>query len=111
MAAEPSIFHLNPDSDIVLVLKRAASEHGRVHVHTGEEIIEIGDVSTRAIERVEDETDPQESNSAANDPDADRDDDDPLLSILGIFASGEPNNDVAQDKYRYLAEAYLSERR
>lgn len=111
MAAEPSIFHLNPDSEIVLVLKRAASEHGRVHVHTGEEVIEIGDVSTRPIERVEDGSDPQESNNTANDSDEDRKEGDPLLSILGIFASGEPNNDVAQDKYRYLAEAYLSERR
>ena len=48
-------------------------------------------------------TNHDDSNSAR-----DSDGVDPLLSIIGIFSSGELN-DVAQDKYRYLAEAYLAE--
>ncbi len=111
MATEPSILHLSPDSDIVIVLKRAASEHRHVQVHTGEEVIEIGDVSTRTIESIEHDADPEESDQTSTSSDIDLAGDDPLLSILGVFASGEPNNDVAQDKYRYLAEAYLTERR
>lgn len=34
-------------------------------------------------------------------------DQDPLLNIFGSFASGGPD-DVAQDKYKYLAEAYVA---
>ncbi|MGH2505436.1 MAG: hypothetical protein ACRDID_23230 [Ktedonobacterales bacterium] len=31
--------------------------------------------------------------------------DDPLWALVGAGDSGEPNNDVARDKYRYIADA------
>lgn len=34
--------------------------------------------------------------------------DDPLWELVGAGSSGEPNNDVARNKYKYLADAYAS---
>ena len=34
--------------------------------------------------------------------------DEPLLDIVGMRASGEPGNDVARNKYKYVAEAIAS---
>ena len=39
---------------------------------------------------------------------SDQNDRAPLLGILGIFSSGELN-DVAQDKYRHIADAIYAE--
>ena len=34
--------------------------------------------------------------------------DDPMWALVGAFASGEPNNDVASNKHKYLADAIAS---
>lgn len=65
-----------------------------------------GRSSTRSTNRVED--DATQVIDIPGDAGEQGDNRDPILSILGIFSSGE-SNDVAEDKYRYLAEAYLRE--
>ena len=89
MAAGPNILHLSPDDDIVIALKRAAKNHQLVIVRTGEEVIEIGSISTH--------------------PDVDSDlcdDDEPdaILELIGILDSREPSN-IAEFKDQYLADA------
>lgn len=90
MVAQPNVLHLSPDDEVVLVLKRAASDHQLVLVNTGEEVIEIGAVSTRPAVAADDIGD-------ADEPDA-------ILELIGILESKEPSN-IAQCKDQYLADA------
>ena len=90
MAAEPTILHLSPDDDLVIAVKRVAKDRELVIVETGEEIIEISLVSTRAAGDETREVDGEE-------PDA-------ILKLIGILDSNEPSN-IAELKDQYIAEA------
>ena len=107
MAGSRMVVYISSESELGQVLREAAENGEPFIIDTDDAQYEV-DIHARVG------SDPR---VASNDVNADDDDGrdestedrDPLLSILGIFASGEPNNDVAQDKYRYLADAYLSE--
>ena len=90
MAPQPNVLHLSPDDELVVVLKRAARDHNLVIVDTGEEVIEIGSVSTRPADDEQAEIDDEE-------PDA-------MLELIGILESREPSN-IAECKDQYLADA------
>ena len=90
MAAQSNVLHLSPDDELVVVLKLAARDHNLVIVDTGEEVIEIGSVSTRPADGERDENEDEE-------PDA-------ILELIGILESREPSN-IAEFKDQYLADA------
>jgi hypothetical protein len=87
VAAEPKVVHISPDSELVLVLKRAAVDREPVLVDTGEQVFEIGDVSAR----------PAAIEEGAEEPDA-------ILNLIDIVDTSEPS-DIARYKDRYLADA------
>lgn len=89
VAARPSEFHLSPDDELVIALKRAARDHQLVLVNTGEEVIEIGAVSTRP---------------AAGEDAGDAEEPDAILELIGMLESREPSN-IARFKDEYLADA------
>ena len=108
MATAQTPIVISPDSELGIALKRASTEHEPVAIRIGDESYEVDVFESHT------DTDDEQHEAHANDDagcDESPEDRDPLLKVLGIFASGDPNNDVAQDKYRYLAEAYLSERK
>ena len=108
MATEQTPIVISPDSELGIALKRASTEHEPVAIRIGGESYQVDVFESHPA--TDDEQYEVHSNDDAGCAES-RESRDPLLEVLGIFASGEPNNDVAQDKYRYLAEAYLSERK
>ena len=108
MATDHSPIVISPDSELGIALKRASTEHEPVTIRIGDESYEVDVFESRTDTADEQYEVHADDNAGCDEPPENRD---PLLNVLGIFASGEPNNDVAQDKYRYLAEAYLSERK
>lgn len=107
MADSRVVVYINSESELGQVLREAAETGEPFIIDTDDAQYEIDIHTWLDAARPTVNDDPDSVDEGIDDV---REGDDPLLSILGIFASGEPNNDVAQDKYRYLAEAYLSER-
>jgi hypothetical protein len=87
VAAGPKVVHISPDSELVLALRRAAVDREPVLVDTGEQVFEIGVVSSRPVVTDED----------ADEPDA-------ILNLIDIVDTSEPS-DIARYKDQYLADA------
>lgn len=103
MAESRTVVYVSSESELAQALRNAAATGEPVTVDTDDAQYDV-DVHVRW------DADPKRSTGRASQPDEHEDEPDPLLGIIGIFASGDPDNDVAQDKHRYLTDAYLSER-
>jgi hypothetical protein len=94
MLHEPAIIHVESDTKLITVLKRAAEEPvvleaNGVRYHLSRESTPSPDAPEATLEG--------EPISA----------DDPLWNIIGMVQSEEDGpTDVSQNKYRYLADAY-----
>lgn len=108
MADSRVVVYISSKTELGQVLREAAETGEPFIIDTDDAQYEIDIHARLDAVNPEERDDPDAIDDGL--PDEQAEGDDPLLSIIGIFASGEPNNDVAQNKYRYLAEAYLSER-
>ena len=87
MAASRVVVYISSESELARKLQDAADDGETIIINTDDAQYEVDVHLRRSAEHPET-------------PDAD-----PILSIFGLFASGEPN-DVAPDKYRHIADNY-----